>query len=309
MCRSDKNSNLLQCIALLAVVALCFFMLARNAESAFAPTKNAIIGKSYQGKILTPSDVNMLEPACIMILAADLTIPGGEAWYVKLKGNPILDRPEYQIAKNAISFHHYCWAEVHMARYYSHRSDAERKAELLSAYNNYNFMVTNPQWLPQGWPYLPEMYVKLGNAATLMDRDMDAIKSFIKAMELNPNYVPAYTSIIEFMREKGNKAEALRYATEGLKHNSQSETLHRLYLKLGGGEPFPTPYPVTKDSKQDKGNAGEPNAIQQPGSVASKLSLPKITTDDRHQQSQPSNPSSKKDTYGTPTNPYCRFCP
>lgn len=273
----------------------------------FVPSKGALIGKVMLGKAMTLSETNMLEPVCIMIFASDQAAGGGGVWYEKLKGNPVLDRPENLIAKGAISFHHYCWAELHMARYYNARNSAEKKAELLSAYGDYSFMIGNPQWLPSSWPYLPKMYVKHGGAASMMGRDHEAITSFLKAKEIDPKFDRAYTSLADLTARNGNKSKALEYVTEGLKHNPESKRLKRRYTELGGKLPYPVP-----DTSPETENQGTTSSLkQQPpvpehGADTSKDALHVTKPDSQSRQIQP---QKNNETFGSPGNPYCRFCP
>ncbi len=231
----------------------------------------------------------MLEPVCALVLAAQHS--GGESvWYEKLRNNPVLDQPENLIAKGAQSFHHYCWAELHMARYYSARTILEKRARLQDASGDYGYMITKPEFLPLNWPYLPKMHLKYGGVASLMGKDQEAINSFLQAIKLDPSYELAYSALSDFMQKKGSKAKAFEYVVEGLKHNPDSKRLKRRYTELGGKLPYPAPY-----VKATPSTAPEPAASSAP-----------VTTPAEPNRAATESP---KEPMGTPSNPYCRFCP
>ena len=306
------HTNLRFLLLVFQAAAFMFFSASNvNAAEAFVPSKNMLIGKPVLGKTMTPSEANMLEPVCVMILAAKQAKGGGGVWYENLKGNPVLDRPENLIAKGAVSFHHYCWAEVHMTRYYSSRNQNEKKAELLSAYNDYSFIISHPQWLPANWPYLPKMYVKQGGSAALMGKDQEAIGSFLKALEIDPKFELAYAALADFMAKKENKSKALEYLTEGLKHKPESKRLKRRYTELGGKQPYPVPYAKPESDKQEALSSPDNPATTPLPDAATTIDAPPEAppANIQNEQIQQTPPPLESETLGTPDNPYCRFCP
>ena len=280
------------CTLFLAMI-LATGLLVPSTESVAAPgtiseSRQALMGKTILGKVVTPSEANMLEPVCTVVLAAQHT--GSElVWYEKLRDDPILDQPENLIAKGTQSFHHYCWAELQMARYYAAQTQQQKRAQLLGAYGDYTFMIAKPEFLPRGWAYLSKMYVKHAGAASLMGKDQEAMNSYLQAIKLDPSDEFAYSATADFMQKKGSKAKALEYIIEGLKHNPGSKRLKRHYTELGGKLPYPAPYVKA-----------EPSAVPQPPAAAPVAG-----------SIENSRPATEvpKEPVGTPGNPYCRFCP
>lgn len=303
-----KNCLRLPLLGLVAIMTQSNVPSAIAAE-VFVPSKQGLIGKNIRGQAMTLSEANMLEPACIMIYSANVSISGTDVWYVKLRGNPVLDQPENQMAKGANSLHHYCYAELSMTRYYNARDAKEKKRHLLSAYGDYTFITSHPEYLPKNWPFLPKMYAKLADAAAKMGHDQESIRAFLKAIEIDPRYELAYTGLSDLMVTKGSKAKALEFVKEGLRHNPDSKRLMRRYHELGGKRPYPTPHPVAEGPKVKI-------APSENGQTATQTAAPSHPAQNTLQEGDmPSEPLSQEpsaadsQTLGSPDNPYCRFCP
>jgi len=251
------------------------------------PAPKDIVGVMSEGEPISLQDAKSLSPVCLLIYAQSGT---GTQWYTTLKNSPLLDRAEYVIARNAVSYHHVCWAEVSRSRYYRAKSETTRKRYLLSIAGNYEFMTAHPEYLPIGWPHMAEMFLEIGKARSLLGQHKEAINAFIKALNLQPDSENVYITLSNYMETRGAKQKALEYATEGLKHVPESKTLKRRYIKLGGKEPFPTPHPK--------------HNLQQPVLPPSDRSLSATTP-----QISDSPTILIPDTPHVTPPPFCRFCP
>jgi tetratricopeptide (TPR) repeat protein len=291
-----------------ATVGLAYAWLAMGASNAWSadPEIDAktLIGKhvgSENGFTLDAEDTKYMEPVCMLVFTYQ--VRGGiDAWFRLIKTNPIPDRPEYAMARNAISLHHYCYAKVSLSRYYREKLFDLRTAHLLRTVHEFNFMVDHPEWLPENWPYLPLMYVELGRAYRIGNQLDLAIGAFTKALKIDRSYHDAYVALSSLMAGKGARDKALEYAAEGLRHNPSSKNLQNRYVGLGGKLPYPEPY--EKDARQ-------------PASATSTAeSNPAVTPTTEPAPSMPGEPpipgpasTSASTDPEKKTTPHCRFCP
>ena len=159
-------------------------------------------------------------------------------------------------------------------------------------------------------PLLPELHVTLGKALLRKAgvsgvKSGDAAANFIKALTIKPDYIPAYYALSDYYAELGDKKQALSVIEDGLRHVPNSKGLLRRFKELGGTTP-PAPVAITSDSKATEVAKDRPveeqkvplkNTITQPaaGAASSKQNAPAE--------------ESNKPKIGSPSNPWCRFCP
>lgn len=139
---------------------------------------------------------------------------------------------------NYLHIHHYCFAVnfVNRARRTVARKD--RLYELGRAKSNYEYVVKATE--PRFW-MRPQIYVELGKVHVQLKETADASRLFNEAIAFNPAYEPAYLALIDLIRDGGRGKDAMEVATAGLRHIPGSAPLKKLYLELGGKEPFPEP--------------------------------------------------------------------
>lgn len=212
--------------------------------------------------------------------------------------------PDYQHT------HHFCAAIGFINRYYAARTTRSKAFNLQNAMGNLNYMIAHAS---PGYSLMPEVYLNRGLVQTQMKKDGAALMDILKAIELDPKLVRAYSMAAEHYVKLNKKNEALKFATEGLRYNPESTVLQRLYLKLGGQLPYPEPVALqepdpsmaptesnttgaTPNSATESGAAEQaPPATTAPGSA---------TPDSGHAATDPETPR-----IGSPSNPWCRFCP
>lgn len=279
-------------------MCLCAPCLTAAEDTVFS--RNALIGKAMKGSPLTAVEVQFIEPVCVLIFNNS----GSRHWSETLKGSPLLDQPEYNIAKGAASFHHYCFAEISMMRYYKASTQKEKTAHIIAAINDYSFVVNHPEFRSPDWPYLPMMYMKLGDTLRKTDRKNEAISAYMKALNANENYIPAYLALADFMAQSGVRGKALEYLTEGLRRKPDSRALKRRYDELGGKQPYPEPYP-----KPEKASDNHQESTPTPTAETSNENANTVTSEPAAQADEPNPAPAASAVQGTPGNPYCRFCP
>lgn len=247
-------------------------------------------------------DLKTLEPVCVLILAylkRHDENPKLGYWFVQLKDSPLLDLPEYRIAKGAISFHHYCWSEVNRFRNYRITNRVKRLNQAKVVSGGFKFMVDHPEYLPKNWPYMAQMYVHYGYGLVMEEKLGEAIDAFMAAIKIDPRYEPAYDSLADTYVKLGDKAKALEQVAEGLRYRPDSKSLKRRYDELGGKPPYPEPYPQAQ-TERDAVAPTEKSEIKTTFQAAQSA-----VADEPTSQPVKIEPSS-----GQPKdNPYCRFCP
>ena len=225
--------------------------------------------------------------------------------YCKVKFTASAHSPEYRmwldrLGPKYLNFHHYCEGLNYINRYRMLYGDEHRDYYLSLAVPQIDIVAGN---MPADFPLASEVYLNRGIAHKLMGNDGAAIVDFTKSIDHNPNQMWAYTYLVELYKKGGRKDDALKLVTIGLKRIPESKALQRIYLDLGGREPFPAPDQPLMGSAQDNiepGVAAKPNpSIKQTTPEASTIKGETNAVDEETNQPK----------IGTPTNPYCRFCP
>lgn len=193
--------------------------------------------------------------------------------------------------------HHYCNGLNFINRYYRSRSQQDKVFNLNNARSNLEYMVTNAD---PAYSLMPDVYLNLGVVSSLMNQPAQAITHFNKAIQLNPRQPRAYSALADFYAKNKQTAKALEIVTEGLRHNPDTNSLQRRYTELGGKLPYPDPENVPVEAKKT-----EPEATPPP--VATPASAARPVADIPTAVTPAAEPGAPK--IGSPTNPYCRFCP
>lgn len=208
--------------------------------------------------------------------------------------------PEYKYWESTLGrdyghTHHYCAGINFLNRYYRSRSKEGKNLNINSARTNFEYMATHAA---PTYSLMPDVYSNLGTVYSLMNQPAQAITHFNKAIELNPRQHRAYNALADFHIRIKQPAKALEIVTEGLRHNPNIKSLQRRYTEFGGKLPYPEPVvpepaeaqAATRDetSVSASVNADEPAATEPATPAAEPTAPPQI---------------------GSPTNPYCRFCP
>jgi tetratricopeptide (TPR) repeat protein len=144
----------------------------------------------------------------------------------------------------------------------------------------------------------PEVHLQKGKALRLYRQENKAVSEFMEAIKGNPELAQAYVELADIQARNKKFGEALKTVTEGLRHAPDSKPLKRRYTELGGKLPYPAPIVVApaapQTAKPDEAVAGTP-------------AVPAVSTADT--QPAPAAEPAVPPKIGTPTNPYCRFCP
>ena len=157
-------------------------------------------------------------------------------------------RAKYWVSLMGPSFwhmHHYCAAQISLLRAKKANTSREQRNGLLShAQDNYQYVIMNaaPDFI-----MLPEVHTRRGEALLLLAKPKEAGEEFARARKLKPDYWPAYSRWAEYLMNSGQRAEALRLVSEGLRNAPDTKVLLEQY-RLLGGKPSELPHPVANDS-------------------------------------------------------------
>lgn len=236
----------------------------------------------------SPSDAEMasLPPYCKARMASGQGSAEYKAW-------------ESRLGKDFLHTHHYCAGINFINRYYRARSQQDKHFNLNNARGDLQYMVDHAD---PGYSLMPDVYLNLGVVYSLMNQTAQAITHFNKAIELNPRQPRAYNALSDYYVKSKQSAKALEIVTTGLRHNPDTKSLQRRYTELGGKLPYPDPI---KPAPAVAAEAAKPEerATLTPTPIPSSVEPAASPT-----STEPAEPIAEP-KIGSPTNPYCRFCP
>ena len=214
---------------------------------------------------------------------------------------------------------HYCDGLKAMIRVNRTRDRNESDYWLGQASGAINSVIVEWDTKNPDCPLRAEAYLNLGKTQVQKSRRHGgsagvAAVSFSRALELNPNLLDAYYALSDFYVESGNKQKALSMVEDGLRHLPDAKGLLRRFKELGGKTP---PAPLARTNPQQPSQPDKMMGTQQQETGATSTSehpapTPVSSPDQSavERSDTPKAPSATDETkIGTPTNPYCRFCP
>jgi tetratricopeptide (TPR) repeat protein len=221
--------------------------------------------------------------------------------YCQVKFNSSPQSPEWKgwrdrIGTNYIDLHHFCVGINFVNRYWGARIAKDRSFYLQNALNNFDYMVKAEK---PDFTLSAELYFHRGEVFKLMRRPAEAVRDFNHALSIDPRFVKPYLQLADLSVAGKSSARALEIVAEGLRHVPDSKALQRRYLELGGKEPFPEPI-VAKAAEPEPQPATTIPAVETPIEPVPAAVSP---------QPDPTAATEPAPTIGTPSNPYCRFCP
>ena len=212
--------------------------------------------------------------------------------------------PEYKLWESTLGkdyghTHHYCAGVNFLNRYYRARSKQGKSFNLNNAQTNFEYMVEHAA---PSYSLMPDVHSYLGKVFSLKNQPAQAITHLKRAIELNPRQPRAYNMLADFYSGMKQPAKALDIITEGLRHNPDTKSLQRRYTELGGKLPYPEAIVPKRAVEAEAAKPEEPaTPSPTPGSVEPAASPATV-------QPPPVEPITEPQV-GSPTNPYCRFCP
>ncbi len=192
--------------------------------------------------------------------------------------------------------HHFCDCMRFTNRAYAALGNRQEvRYNLTNAIDGCNYVLshTAPDFYMRA-----EVHLQKGKALMLDRQEEKAVGEFMEAIRGNPELAQAYMELADIQARNKKSGEALKTVTEGLRHAPDSKPLQRRYTELGGKLPYPAPIATAPAESQ----VAKPDAA-----AASASAAPGAST-----AATPAAPAAEPDAppkIGSPTNPYCRFCP
>lgn len=186
-------------------------------------------------------------------------------------------RWEAQYGPDFLHTHHLChgigWLE---SKYPKARTEQDKRYALDRVFGELGYMLNHAK---PDFGLMPDVHLYRGIAFTYLKNEGDALKEFLKAIELNPKFSPAYGRTADLYVKLGSKDQALKKITEGLRHLPDNKGLQRKYEQLGGKLPYPDP--IAGNEKNIV--TGQSNEGDATGAESAKSSTP---TAERNAQSE-----------------------
>jgi hypothetical protein len=120
------------------------------------------------------------------------------------------------------AFHHYCWALMYLRRASVATTEQDQMHNYQAAVNNFVYVQRHAS--PQ-FPLMPEVNLRKGQALRLLGEDGAAAKEFTGAIQLKPDYTPAYAALIDLHLDLHDVQGAEHVLEQGLVHAPQSKIL------------------------------------------------------------------------------------
>ncbi|GAB4466149.1 MAG: hypothetical protein OHK0044_05640 [Burkholderiaceae bacterium] len=129
-----------------------------------------------------------------------------------------------------LHMHHYCWGLMHLNRAKILARDAQvRGFNYASAINEFDYVLQRAR---PDFALLPEILTKRGEALLGLGKAAQAIAEFERAIELKPDYWPAYAQMAEHHQRQGDRDKARRILQAGLKNAPDAKGLQRRLKEL-----------------------------------------------------------------------------
>lgn len=207
--------------------------------------------------------------------------------------------------------HHYCWALMSEYNAYKISAKGPRNNKLNQAIGDIDYVLNkNPSatFAPLG-----DIYNTRARILFKMDRPGEALADLIKATSLQPAHQQAYAQLSDYYLKIGQKDKAISVLEQGAENHHSPTTLLRKLEKLG--KPYqgtPGSALIKKQEINTRTQTREPVAPQQ--SPLDSPTLPQPGTSDKADapatdSTQTEGKAAEPTPFGSPSNPYCRFCP
>lgn len=137
---------------------------------------------------------------------------------------------ENELGKGYWAIHHYCWAQVRIARSYRYGISRElRASELNTAVNDLNYVIERSQ--PE-MPLLGEILAVKGQVLLRVGNTRAAEESLQESIRIDPASWRAYLYWALHLNQTGRRQEAIKLVNEGLEQVPESRALKDLAKDL-----------------------------------------------------------------------------
>ena len=134
--------------------------------------------------------------------------------------------------QNFKHLHHYCKGLFLATRgIYFETNNMARDHAFAVSINEYDYVLERVE---PGFPLLPEILTKKGESQARLRRN-DAIATLHRAINLKPDYWPAYAALSDYFKDIGNVEQARQWLQKGLSVAPQTKALERRLAELDKG--------------------------------------------------------------------------
>jgi tetratricopeptide (TPR) repeat protein len=205
---------------------------------------------------------------------------------------------------------HYCNAVEALNKLYSMSNPQQRRYLVQTVVGETGYVIGHN---PESHYFMPEAYALRGRAQLLGKQMPQAEASLSKALQLDPQHVGAMHTLASLYVETNRKAKAVETVKAGVAIDPNHKGLRRLARELGIKVEDPKPAEPVQPPMQPAGKTPPVTDPAPPPSDPAKQapSTPAATSmvsDGKAADAKDAPPSASPPT-GTPTNPWCRFCP
>lgn len=191
--------------------------------------------------------------------------------------------------------HHYC-AGLNFLNRARGSFTSGRNGGLGAAVREFDYVLTHAS---PGFYLRAEILMNRGVALSLMKRDGEAVGNLLEAIRLDARQPRAYMTLADLYDKQKNRGKALETVSEGLRQNPGTKSLQRRYTELGGRLPYPEAVAAVPAEAEAAPPAAASPANAQPAASGPADPAP----------APPAPEPIVQPKIGSPTNPYCRFCP
>lgn len=122
--------------------------------------------------------------------------------------------------------HHFC-AGLNTLRILDRK--IPEKHELIGVLGEFEYTQRHS---PKDLPLLPRIHVEKGKLLLRLDRNGEAVREFLQAIKLKPDYTLPYAELSDYYEKNELTKDAINILEEGLKHSPNSKRLKRRLDKL-----------------------------------------------------------------------------
>lgn len=211
------------------------------------------------------------------------------------------------IGPDWLHIHHYCFALNFTNRFYKTSNPSEKRHYMQSALGNHDYMLTHAT--PDFW-MRPEIHTEKAKQLRAAKRYAEAIGELARALGIKADYLNAYVVLSDVYMDLNQKSDAIASVEKGLHYGPDNRALQRRFKLLTGREFIPpavnSAVNVGSDSEDARQRPEPKPQSSESTSPSTKTELPQAEEAKSENASTHTVPSNE---IGSPTNPYCRFCP
>jgi tetratricopeptide (TPR) repeat protein len=134
------------------------------------------------------------------------------------------------MGKGFIHIHHYCWGLqlTHRALFES-PTKFDRDRDLRRSIPEFDYVIAA---VDSNFSLLPEILTKKGENLFRLERNLDAIATLVRAIEVKSDYWPPYAALSDYYKERGKFDEARNWLKRGLAASGGAKALERRLREL-----------------------------------------------------------------------------